>query len=66
VRNEASMLRLSLTAQTFSCRPSSFVTGLSGFEAYCLDSACALFLNYYMSGKKPKNSVMDDDATLWL
>ena len=41
------MLNLSYTAKTFSCRPSSFIAGLSGYEAYCLDSACALFIGLW-------------------
>ena len=47
MKNERSILSLAYTAKTFSCRPSSFITGLSGYEAYCLDSACALFLGLW-------------------
>jgi len=51
------MLLLSTTAETFSCRPSSFIAGLSGYEAYCLDSACALFLAYWKQDKRPKQYI---------
>ncbi len=49
------MLSLAYTAKTFSCRPSSFIAGLSGYEAYCLDSACALFLGYWEQKERPED-----------
>jgi hypothetical protein len=51
------MLSLSLKAKLFSSKPSSFFSGLSGYEAYCLDSACALFLAYWEAGKRPIGTV---------
>ncbi len=54
MKNEGAMLTLAHTAKTFSCRPSSFIADLSGYEAYCLDSACALFLSYWEQEKRPK------------
>ncbi len=65
------MLSLVTTAKAFSSKPSSFMTGLSGYQAYCLDSACALFLGYWQQGKKPltiaDNPMLDsEDATNWL
>lgn len=56
------MLSLAHTAKTFSCKPSSYITGLSGYEAYCLDSACALFLAYWMQDKRPKGYASADET----
>ena len=80
MRNEKAILSLSYTAKTFSSRPSSFITGLSGYEAYCLDSACALFLGLWEAQKaeehkektsdgkssRLKSAEKYDDATKWL
>ena len=62
------MLSLIHTAKTFSCKPSSYITGLSGYEAYCLDSACALFLAYWTQDKRPKDYAHEDrpDARTFL
>lgn len=62
------MLSLVTKAKLFSTKPSSFFTGLSGHEAYCLDSACALFLLYWEAGKRPKGFVdpNEQDARSWL
>ncbi len=62
------MLNLANMAKTFSARPSSFIGGLSGYEAYCLDSACALFLSYWISDKRPEHYIPpeQEDATNWL
>ena len=48
------MLSLVSKSKLFSVKPSSFFAGLSGYEAYCLDSACALFWMYWEQGKRPK------------
>ena len=66
--NVSLMLSLVTKAKLFSTKPSSYFTGLSGYEAYCLDSACALFLLYWESGKKPLDFVDPDkeDARTWL
>lgn len=41
------------TAKAFGLRPSSFISGLSGYEAYCFDVAAALALSYLEQGKMP-------------
>ncbi len=62
------MATLSVTAEMFSCRPSSFIEGLSGYDAYCLDTACALFLTYWKNEKRPDDYMPpeDEDATDWM
>jgi hypothetical protein len=70
------MMSLVFTAKTFSCRPSSFITGLSSYEAYCLDSACTLFYAYmmkeqqeemmYKSGLSKNIPTKSKDASTWL
>ncbi len=62
------MLSLAYTAKTFSCRPSSFIADLSGYEAYCLDSACALFLGYWeqKEREKEKDGTPSEDASTFL
>lgn len=62
------MLHLISTAKTFSSKPSSFINGLSGYEAYCFDSACALFLSYWQMEKRPRDFIPpeQEDATNWL
>ncbi len=62
------MFHLANTAKMFSARPSSFIKDLSGYEAYCLDSACALFLTYWNAEKRPENYIPpeQEDATSWL
>lgn len=55
------MLELILMSKTYGTRPSEFVAGLSGYEAYCLDSAAALYIAYLNQGKKP--ITMEEDAT---
>lgn len=47
------MVELVMTAKAFGQRPSSFFPGLSGYAAYCLDVAGAVYLSYLEQGKKP-------------
>jgi len=47
------MIELVMTAKAFGQRPSSFLPGLSGYAAYCLDVAAAVYLSYLEQGKKP-------------
>jgi len=54
-------LELALTAKAFGQRPSAFLSGLSGYEAYCLDVAAAVALSYLEQGKQPAV-----DARKWL
>lgn len=44
VANREQFLELALTAKTFGVRPSSFLTDLSAYAAYCLDVAAAYAL----------------------
>jgi len=48
-------------AKTFGTRPSEFIDGLSGFEAYCFDAAAAMYIAYLNQGKKPIE--LEEDAT---
>lgn len=48
-----SMVELVMTAKAFGQRPSLFFRGLSGYAAYCLDVAGAVYLSYLEQGKKP-------------
>ncbi|HEY8355806.1 MAG TPA: hypothetical protein VIK69_12420 [Methylophilaceae bacterium] len=47
------MIELVATAKTFGVRPSSFFAGLSGYAAYCLDVAAAVYVSYLSQDKKP-------------
>lgn len=38
------LLRLAVTAKEFHSKPSSYLCGLSDYEAFCLDEACAHML----------------------
>jgi len=53
VENSEAMIELVMTAKAFGQRPSSFLPGLSGYAAYCLDVAAAVYLSYLEQGKKP-------------
>lgn len=55
------MIELVMTAKAFGQRPSSFISGLSGYAAYCLDVAGAIYLSYLAEGKQPLT-----DARTWL
>ena len=47
------MARLVLVARAWGVRPSSFVSGLSGLEAFLLDEAAADFLRRLEAGEMP-------------
>jgi len=47
------MIELVMTAKAFGQRPSSFLPGLSGYAAYCLDVAAAVYVSYLSQGRKP-------------
>ncbi len=53
MENHEAMIELIATAKAFGQRPSSFLAGLSGYAAYCLDVAAAVYLSYLEQGKKP-------------
>jgi len=53
-----------IVADSFGCRPSELITGLSGYEAYCFDVASTIYLRYLQDGEKPLE--MEDDAREWL
>jgi len=53
VENSEAMIELVMTAKAFGQRPSSFLPGLSGYAAYCLDVAAAVYVSYLSQGKKP-------------
>ncbi|PZN07688.1 MAG: hypothetical protein DIU76_04110 [Bacillota bacterium] len=61
MENPDAFVELVATAKAFGQRPSSFVSGLSGYEAYCFDVAAALALAYLEQGKQPAV-----DARVWL
>ncbi|SFU40488.1 hypothetical protein SAMN05421543_101484 [Alicyclobacillus macrosporangiidus] len=58
MENSDAMIELVATAKAFGQRPSSFFTGLSGYAAYCLDVAAAVYVSYLEQGKKPKRDMM--------
>jgi hypothetical protein len=53
VEQSENMIELVMMAKTFGQRPSSFFAGLSGYAAYCLDVAAAVYVSYLEEGKKP-------------
>jgi hypothetical protein len=40
-------------AKLYGVRPSSFIKGLSGYVAYCLDEAVMIYNFYLEQGRKP-------------
>lgn len=53
------MIEMVVTAKTFGVRPSSFISDLSGYEAYCFDVAAAVYLRRLENGDKPRESGVD-------
>ena len=51
-------------SSTFGGRPSSYIVGLSSYEAYCLDVACATYVHYLRKDRVPLRE--EEDATQWL
>lgn len=52
------MIELVATAKAFGQRPSSFFSGLSGYAAYCLDVAAAVYLSYLEQGREPRKDML--------
>jgi len=51
-------------ARLFNVRPSSLIHGLSSWEAYCFDTAAAVYVIELDKGSKPIRSA--EDASTWL
>lgn len=52
--NSEGVLNLIGTASAFGCRPSDLFNGeLDGYDAYCLDEACAFILSKMKGGETP-------------
>ena len=51
-------------AKTFGIRPSSMISGISGYAAYCFDVAASIYVAYLENGKRPIEDC--GDATAWL
>lgn len=47
------MMELTYTARVFGQRPSSFISGISGYAAYCFDTAAAIYIMHLEKGDKP-------------
>ena len=47
------MMELVYTAKTFGQRPSSLISGVSGYAAYCFDIAAAIYIMHLEKGDKP-------------
>ena len=58
------MIELISVARTFQVRPSSMIEGISTYEAYCFDVACAIYVAELEKGKKPIVYVGDAGAIL--
>lgn len=58
------MTELISVAKTFNQRPSSFLHGISSYEAYCFDVACTIYVKELEDGKKPIKSIGDASQIL--
>ena len=58
------MIELLSVARTFNVRPSSLISGISSYEAYCFDVACTIYVIELDKGKKPIK--VAGDASRWL
>ena len=61
------MTELVMSAHVWGCRPSDFISDLSGYGKYCIDTAGAYYYAQLRDGKMPKG--IDDkesDASNWL
>ena len=50
------MTEMCFVAETFRIRPSEFIGGISGYAAYCFDTAAAIYLSHLKKGEKPINN----------
>lgn len=47
------MVEIISVAKNFGVRPSSLLSDLSGYDSFCFDVACSIYVTYMSDGKYP-------------